>query len=141
MTRKSSGLRATYRTLFFSIAVVLPLTFYVAGFPTVGGALLLSGVMTFAFAVMKSGALSTVWLAAETPGTIKNATWFELAKALICASLAIDIFFGGAHLLDHYRLWGHHISWMVILTAAGLLAIAAGLFLTRWFAGYLFTRR
>jgi len=32
-------------------------------------------------------------------------------------------------------------SMMVVLTAAGLLAIAAVLFLTRWFAGYLFTLR
>jgi hypothetical protein len=141
MTRKSSSLRAIYVTLFVSVAVVLPLTFYASGLPTVGGALLLSSVMVFAIAVMKSGALSTAWLVGETRGTIENATWYELAKALICAALAIDALFGGAHLVDRYRLWHHHISWMVILTSAGLMAIAAGLFLTRWFAGYLFTRR
>jgi hypothetical protein len=112
-----------------------------ARLPTVGGALLLSSVMIFAIAVMKSGALSTAWLAGETRGTIEKATWYELAKALICAALAIDAFFGGVHLADRYRLWYQHISWMVILTVAGLMALAAGLFLTRWFAGYLFTRR
>jgi hypothetical protein len=141
MTRQSSSLRAIYRTLFVCIAVVLPLTFYAAGFPTVGAALLLSGVMTVAFAVMRSRVLSSDWLAGETPGTINSATSYELAKALICAGLAIDVFFGGPSLLDHYRLWGHHISWTVVLTASGLLAIGAGLFLTRWFAGYLVTQR
>jgi hypothetical protein len=141
MTRKSSTLRAIYGTLFVSVAAVLPLTFYASGFPTLGGALLLSSVLVFAIAVIKSGALSTTWLAGETWGTMENATWHELAKALICAALAIDVLFGGAHLMDRYRLWSHHISWIVILTAAGLLAIAAGLFSTRWFAGYLLTRR
>jgi hypothetical protein len=141
MTRKSSSLRTIYGTLFFSVTVVLPLTFYASGFPTVGGALLLSTVMILAIAVMKSGALSTAWLAGETPSTIKNTTWYELTKALICAALAVDVLRGGAYLVDLYRLWNHHISWIVILTAAGLMAIATGLFLTRWFAGYLFTQR
>jgi hypothetical protein len=141
MTRKFSSLSAIYRVLFVSGAVVLPLTFYASGFPTVGGAFLLSSVLIFAIAVMKSGALSTAWLAGETRGTIENAARHELAKALICAALTVDVLFGGAHLFDHLRLWGYHIAWMAILTAAGLLAIAAGLFLTRWFAGHLFTRQ
>jgi hypothetical protein len=42
MTRKSSSLRTIYGTPFFSVAVVLPLTCYASGFPTVGGALLLT---------------------------------------------------------------------------------------------------
>jgi hypothetical protein len=130
-----------YGAIFVSVAVVLPLTFYASGFPTVGGALLLSSVLVFAVMVMKSGALSAAWLAGETRGTIENATWHELAKALICAALTIDVLFDGAHLLDRHPLWNHHISWIVILTAAGLLAIAAGLFLTRWFAGYLCSRQ
>lgn len=141
MTQQSSRFPAIYRRLFVGIAVVLPLTLYAAGFPTVGGALLLSGVMIFAFAVMRSGVLSTDWLAGETPGTINSATWYERAKALICAALAIDVFFGGSPLMDHYHLWGHHISLSVVITASALLAIAAGLFLTRWFAGFLYTRR
>jgi len=82
---------------------VLPLTFYASGFPTVGGALLLSSMLVFAIAVMKSGALSTDWLASESRGTIENATRHELAKALICTALAIDVLFGGAHLVDRYR--------------------------------------
>lgn len=140
MTLKPSRLLVIYRMLFVSVAVVLPLAFYASGFPTVGGALLLGGVLVFAVTVMKSGALSAAWLAGETPRAIENATWHELAKALICAALTIDVLFDGAHLLDRHRLWNHHISWMVILTAAGLV-IAAGLFLTRWFAGSLCTRR
>jgi hypothetical protein len=141
MTRKASSSRAICGTLFVGVAVAVPLTLYASGLPTVGGAFLLSSVMVFAIAVMKSGVLSTAWLAAETRGTIGNATWYELAKAMTCAALAIDALFGGVHLLVRYHLWHHHISWMVILTAAGLMAIAAGLFLTRWFAGYLLTRR
>jgi hypothetical protein len=50
MTRKSSSLRAIFGALFVSVAVVLPLTFYASGFPTVGGALL-SSVLVFAIAV------------------------------------------------------------------------------------------
>jgi hypothetical protein len=115
--------------------------FYASGFPTAGGALLLSSVLVFAVAVVRSGALATYWLAGETRTTIENATRLELAKALICAALAVDAFFGGARVLDRYRLWHHEVSMTVLLTASGLLAIAAGLFLTRWFAGYLFTRR
>jgi hypothetical protein len=142
MTRKPSSLRVIYGALFVSVAaVVLPLTFYASGFPTAGGALLLSSVLVFAVTVVKSGALSAAWLAGETRGTIENATWRELAKALICAALTIDVLSDGAHLLDRHRLWNHPISWMVILTAAGLLAIAAGLFLTRWLAGYLGIRQ
>lgn len=44
------------------------------------------------------------------------------------AALTIDVLFDGAHLLDCYRLWNHHISWVVIVTAAGLLAIAGVFF-------------
>lgn len=141
MTRKSLRLGAVRVTLFASIAVALPLTLYASGFPTVGGALLLSGVLVFAVAVMRSGALSTGWLAGRTRRTIENAARLELSKAWICAGLAIDVLFNGAHLLDRYRVWNYDISLVVILTVVGLLAVAGGLFLTRWFAGYLFTRR
>jgi hypothetical protein len=66
MTRKSPRLRAIYGALFVGDAVALPLIFYTSGFPTVGGALLLSSVLVFTIAIIKSGALGTSWLAGET---------------------------------------------------------------------------
>jgi hypothetical protein len=141
MTQKSPRLRATYRSLFAGGALALPLGLYASGFPTVSGAFLLSSLLVFTIAIVKSGALATCWLAGEARPTIENATRYELAKAFICAALAIDALFGGARVMDRYRLWHHNISRLVVLTMTGLLAIAAGLFLTRWFAGYLFTRR
>ena len=141
MTRKARRLRVIYGALFVGDAVVLPLMFYAAGFPSLGGALLLSGVLVFAFTVVKSGALSTSWLARETRGSIGNASRLELAKAFVCAALAVDALFGGVRVIARYRLWNHDLSLTVLLTTAGLLAIGAGLFLTRWFAGYLFTPR
>lgn len=67
---------------------------------------------------------------------IVNATRFELSKALICAGLAVDALFDGLHVLHRYMFYDA-LSMAVVLTAAGLLGIAAGLFLTRWFAGWL----
>jgi hypothetical protein len=95
MTQKSPRLRAILGALFLGGAVALPVMFYAVGFPTVGGALMLSGVMVFAIAIVRSGALSASWLAGETRGTIADATRYELAKALTYAALAVDALFGG----------------------------------------------
>jgi hypothetical protein len=140
MTQKSPRLRAIFGALFIGGAVALPLMFYAAHHPTLGAALLLSGVLVFAIAFVRSGALATSWLAGETRGTIGNATRYELAKALTCAALAVDALFGGMRVLYRYRLWADGVTVTLVLTATGLLAIGAGLFVTRWFAGYLFTR-
>lgn len=141
MTRKAPWLRAIFGALFLGGAVALAMTLYAAHFPTLGGALLLSGVLVFAIAVVRSGALATSWLAGETRGTIGNVTLYELAKALTCAALAVDTLFGGVRVLDRYRLWSDGATVTLVLTVTGLLAIGAGIFLTRWFAGYLLTRR
>jgi hypothetical protein len=140
MTRKAPKLHAIYGTLFAVVAVGLPLMFYASGFRSVGSALLLSSVLVFAFALIKSGALATSWLAVQRRETIKNATRYELAKAMIFAALAVDALSGGLRLMHRFLLYDDS-SMMVVLTAAGLLAIVAVLFLTRWFAGYLFTLR
>jgi hypothetical protein len=141
MTQKPPKFRAMYGSVLLGGALALPVIFYASGFPTVGGALLLSTVLIVGLAIIKSGALSISWISGETRGSIQNSTRHELAKAFICAALAVDVLSGGAQLLDHYRLWRHNISMTVLLTTTGLLAIAAGLYLTRWFAGYLSTRR
>jgi hypothetical protein len=92
-------------------------------------------------AVIRFGALSTSWLRRETPKTISSAARFELAKALVCAGLAVDALFGGAQAMQSYRLINHDVTVTLLLTVTGLLAIGAGLFLTRWFAGYLLSKR
>ncbi len=138
---RAANLPTIYRALFFGDAVAFPLILYALGFPTVGGALLLSSVVVFAVAIIRSGALATSWLGNQTLKTIEKAIRFELAKALVCAGLAVDVLFGGARLINHYHLWHHGVSLVVVFTAAGLLAIASGLFFTRWFAGYLFSQR
>jgi hypothetical protein len=74
MTQKSPRLRAILGALFLSGAFAVPVILYLAHFPTLGGALLLSGVLVFAIAVVRSGALSVSWLAGETRATIGDAT-------------------------------------------------------------------
>jgi hypothetical protein len=134
-------LRSIYRAFFVGDAVALPLLFYVAGFPTLGGVLLLSSVLVFVLAVIKSGALSPSWLQRETRRTAGNAARYELARAFLCAGLAVDVLFGGVQMMETYRLINHDATITLLLTVTGLLAIGAGLFLTRWFAGYLLSKR
>jgi hypothetical protein len=130
-----------YQALFVAGALTVPVLLYAAGFPTLGGVLLLSSVLVFVVAVIRFGALSTSWLRRETPKTIRSAARFELAKALVCAGLAVDALFGGARAMQSYRLIHHDVTVTLLLTVTGLLAIGAGLFLTRWFAGYLLSKR
>jgi hypothetical protein len=140
MTANAPSSRGIYVALFGAVAVGSPLAFYASGHPTVGGALLLSSVVVFAIAVIQSGALATTWLARKSGVTLANATRYELAKAMICAGLAVDALSGGIRLMQRFRLYDEP-SMMVVLTAAGLLTIGSGLFLTRWFAGFLSTLR
>ena len=105
-----------------------------------GGVLLLSSVLVFAVAAVKSGVLATSWLGRHTITLIREAARFEFAKAMVCGALAVDTLFGGVHAVRRYRLWGDEVTVIVVLTVAALFAIGAGLFLTRWFAGHLMSR-
>jgi len=140
MIRKARRSGGIYAALFAGVAIALPLFCYATGFRAVGGALLLSSLLVFTLAVIRSGALATSWLTQQTRLTIENATRYELAKAMICAGLAVDALSGGIRVLRRFVLYDY-FSMTVVLTAAGLLGVAAGLYLTRWFAGYLVTLR
>jgi hypothetical protein len=137
---KHPRLRPVYQALFVGDAIGLPLLFYAAGLPTLGGVLLLSSVLVFVVVVVKSGALATTWLRRHTITSIRRAARFEFVKAMICAALAVDTLFGGAHIVDRYRLWQDDITVVVLVTVAGVFTIGAGLFLTRWFAAHLMSR-
>jgi hypothetical protein len=138
---RASKRTAAYRALAVGGAIGLPVLLYVAGFPTLGGVLLLSSVLVFVVAAIKFGVLSTAWVQRESPRTIRSAALFELAKAFVCAGLAVDALFGGIRAMESYRLVNHDVTIILLLTVTGLLVIGAGLFLTRWFAGYLLSRR
>jgi hypothetical protein len=137
---KHPKLRSLYQAIFVCDAIGLPLLFYAVGFPTVGGVLLLSSVLVLVVLVVKSGALATSWLGRHTITSIRPAARFEFAKAMICGGLAVDTLFGGVRIVDRYGLWRDHVSFIVLVTVAGLFTIGAGLFLTRWFAAYLMSR-
>jgi hypothetical protein len=84
-------LRSMYQALIVCNAIGVPLLFYAVGSPTLGGALLLSSVLVFAVLVVKSGALATSWLGRHTITSIREAARLELAKAMICGALAVDL--------------------------------------------------
>jgi len=105
------------------------------GIPTLGAALMLSGVLVFVVAVVRSGALSPSWLQRESPRTIRNATRRELSWAFLCAGLAVDALFGGVRAMSHVSYGRHDILLIVVLTVAASFVIGAGLFSTRWSRG------
>jgi hypothetical protein len=80
---KSPRLRSVYQALFVCDAIGLPLLFYVAGFPTLGGVLLLSGVLVFAVFVVKSGALATSWLGRQTITSVRHAAH---SPSILCSA-------------------------------------------------------
>jgi hypothetical protein len=133
--------RTPYQVLAAIGAVAVPVLFYVAGYPTVGAALMLSGVLVFVAMLARSGALSPSWLQRETPRTIGNAARYQLAWALLCAGLAVDTVFVGRLAMRHGAYPRYEVMLILILTVVLLLGIGAGLFLTRWFAGYLLSKR
>jgi hypothetical protein len=141
MILKSLSLPRIYQALFICDAFAVTLFFYAKGFPTLGGVLLLSGLLVFVVTLVKSGALSTSWLARQNRLSIGNAVWLELAKTGVCAGLAIDALFGGGRLLAIFGLWRDNATIAALLSVAAFLAIGAGLFLTRAFAAYLLAER
>jgi hypothetical protein len=137
-----SNVRTWHQALFVGGAIALPVLLYLAGYSTMGAAFMLSTVLVFVAALVRAGALSSHWLQRETPRTIGNAARYELAWAFLCAGLAVDTLFGGVALAMRHRPYPRHdVTLIVILTVALLFVIGAGLFLTRWFAGYLLSKR
>ncbi len=133
--------KTSYQVLAATGAVTLAMLLYVAGYPTLGAALILSGVLVFLVGLVRSGALSPRWLQRESPKTIGNAARYQLAWALLCAALAVDTVFVGRLAMNHGTHPRHEVMLILILTVVLLLGIGAGFFLTRWFAGYLLSRR
>jgi hypothetical protein len=136
-----SKISTWHQALFVAGAIALPVLFHIAGYPTLSAVLMLSSVLVFVAAVVRSGALSPSWLQWESPRTIKHASRRELSCAFLCAGLAVDALFGGVRAMSHVSYGRHDILLIVVLTVAALLVIGAGLFLTRWFAGYLLSKR
>jgi hypothetical protein len=135
MTLRPPTRATAYQALSVGGAVALPVLFYLAGYPSLGAVLMLSGVLVLVVAIVGSGALSPCWRQRESSRTIGSATRYELAKALVCAGLAVNA------VIAIRRIPSPHFTIFVILIVAGLLVIVAGLFLTRWFAGYLLSKR
>lgn len=114
---------------------------YRMGLADIGGALILSAIIVSVITFVRSGALSVTWLRREDSHSIRNAARFELAKAFICAGLGIDavrlLRMGLEHEVMHYTV----VTVTLIITVAVLSAMFTGLYVTRAFAAYLFTRR
>lgn len=117
------------------LVVVVAIAMYVLGLPNVGASLMLSGVLLFVIAYVKSGALSTSWLQTKDSISIIRATNLELAKAFICAAVGTD--FVVAMLLGiRYGVIPETLIQAALLVALGLvLAIGTGLFLLRLAGG------
>jgi hypothetical protein len=111
---------------------------YAMGFHAVGEALVLSGLCVALWSLLRSGALSALWLQRQSLLSIKNAARWEFAKAMICAAIGID---GLAAALEgeRYTFWVFSrtvlLAWIVVWVAI------ACLFLVRWFAAYLVSIR
>jgi hypothetical protein len=114
---------------------------YRMGLADIGGALLLSAIIVSAITFVRSGGMSTTWLARENSHSIGNAARFELAKAFICGTLGIDAILLLRIALEHGVMPPTPVTAMLGLSVAVVSAMGTGLYLTRAFAGYLFARR
>jgi hypothetical protein len=110
---------------------------YVLGLPNVGAGLMLSGLLLFVIAYVKSGALSTSWLQTKDSISIIRATNLELAKAFVCAAVGTDIVV--AMLIGiRYGVIPETLIQAALLVALGvILAIGTGLFLLRFAGGFI----
>jgi uncharacterized protein YigE (DUF2233 family) len=115
--------KTPYQVLAATGAVTLPVLLYVAGYPTLGAALMLSGVLVFVAVIVRSGALSPRWLQRESPKTIGNAARYQLAWALLCAGLAVDTGFVGRPAMKHGMHPRHERMLILILTVVLLLVV------------------
>ena len=114
---------------------------YRMGLADIGGVLALSAIIVSVITFVRSGGLSTTWLARENRHSIRNAARFELAKAFICGGLGIDAVKLLRMALESEVMPYNAITITVILTVAVVSAMGTGLYLTRAFAAYLFARR
>jgi len=114
---------------------------YRMGLADIGGVLILSAIIVSVITFVRSGALSVTWLRKENSHSIRNAARFELAKAFICGALGIDAVRLLRMGLERGVMDYTAVTVTLILTAAVVSAMGAGLYLTRAFAAYLFARR
>jgi hypothetical protein len=112
---------------------------YAAGYPNVGGILLLSGLYVLVFALLHSGAFSTSWLQQQTSLSIKHAARFEFAKAMICGGIGIDGLEAFAAARGHVP--DNELTNIILLTWLILWVVGVCLFLVRSFAAYLLVPR
>lgn len=119
------------------LIVVVAIAMYVLGLPNVGAGLMLSGLLLFVIAYVKSGALSTSWLQTKDSISIIRATNLELAKAFVCAAVGTDIVV--AMLIGiRYGVIPETLIQAALLVALGvILAIGTGLFLLRFAGGFI----
>jgi hypothetical protein len=129
------------KVLAACIAAVGISLLYRMGLADIGGVLILSAIIVSAISFVRSGALSATWLARQNSHSIRNAARLELAKAFICGALGIDTVRLLRMALERGVMHYNAITVTLILTIAVLSAMGTGLYLTRAFAGYLFSRR
>jgi hypothetical protein len=139
MMRQPTRWATLHQIIAVCLAIGLIVLSYAVGFPNVGAVLILSGLYVAVWMFLRSGVFSTSWLERHTSSSVKHAARLEFAKAMICAGIGID----GILAL----LWGrgyiprNDLTNVVLITWLMLTVVGIGLFLTRWFAAYLMTRR
>jgi hypothetical protein len=140
MQKSSPDRRWLQEVIFFILALVASLGCYPLKWTMLGGSLLLSTVLVFAVRMVRSGAVSPLWLTRQNPHTIRNAAQFELAKGFGCAGLAVDALDFGNRVIRAYQLYDP-LSFTLLFTVCWLLALGALLFLSRWLAATLLVAR
>jgi hypothetical protein len=139
MMRQPTGWDVLRQIIAVCVAIGLIVLLYAVGFPNVGAVLILSGLYVAVLAFLRSGAFSTSWLQHHTSSSVKHAARVELAKAMICAGIGIDGI--EALLLGRRYVPNNDLTNIVLITWLMLTVVGIGLFLVRWFAAYLLTKR
>jgi hypothetical protein len=114
---------------------------YRFGLADVGAVLTLSAIIVSLITFVRSGALSASWLKTRDRQSIIRARYWELAKAFGCAGIGVDLVRVLRDGISYRYMPSSALSAAILLTVAVVTAMGAGLFLTRWFAAYLFGRR
>ena len=111
------------KVLAICIAGVGIALLYRMGLADIGGELILSAIIVSVITFVRSGGLSTTWLARQNSHSVRNAARFELAKAFVCGGLGIDgvrlVRMGLEHEVMHYTA----VTVTLILTVAVLSAM------------------
>lgn len=140
MQKSSPDRRWLQEVIFFILALVASLACYPLKWTMLGGSLLLSTVLVVAVRMVRSGAVSPLWLTRQNPHTIRSAAQFELAKGFGCAGLTVDALGFGNRVIRAYQLYDP-LSFTLLFTVCWLLALGALLFLSRWLAATLLVAR